>query len=257
MSNKLKIDAAEIIVKAAQLPLVHVERRKFLESNFKEHCSDEMLREVLESGPFRAGVSRAMITKVADHAINQEVIAATALSAAAGLPGGPVAIATTIADLTQFNAAIVRTAQKLAYVYGWPQLFEDPEEEPSEATKNALILFVGVMYGVSAANKGVGNVVVVLEKGVAQNLINSPLTKGTIYPIVKKVAKLMSVKMTKGLFARGAAKLVPIAGAVFSAGLTVATFIPMAKRLQKELETRQNNILKTEKRPKGKTRRPR
>lgn len=51
----------------------------------------------------------------------------------------------------------------------------------------------------------------------------------------KKVAANLGFRMTKQSFAKGAAKTIPIVGAVISGGLTFATFPPMAKRLQKHL----------------------
>jgi hypothetical protein len=41
--------------------------------------------------------------------------------------------------------------------------------------------------------------------------------------------------MTKKLFASGVAKAIPVVGAVLSGGLTLGTFLPMSKRLQKRL----------------------
>lgn len=58
-----------------------------------------------------------------------------------------------------------------------------------------------------------------------------------IYPTVKKVAGYLGVSMTKKLFASGVAKAVPVVGAVFSGGLTLVTFLPMSKRLQKHLSS--------------------
>lgn len=50
---------------------------------------------------------------------------------------------------------------------------------------------------------------------------------------MKKVAAALSVQMTKQTFARGIAKVVPVIGGVVSAGVTVATFTPMANRLRR------------------------
>ena len=41
--------------------------------------------------------------------------------------------------------------------------------------------------------------------------------------------------MTKQIFAKGVAKVVPVLGAVTSGGLTFATFKPMAEKLRKHL----------------------
>lgn len=51
----------------------------------------------------------------------------------------------------------------------------------------------------------------------------------------KKVAANLGFRMTKQSFAKGAAKTIPVVGAVISGGLTFATFPPMAKRLPKHL----------------------
>ena len=40
-----------------------------------------------------------------------------------------------------------------------------------------------------------------LAKGVEKKLLQKALTKGTIYPIVKKVAQWFGVRMTKAVFA--------------------------------------------------------
>jgi hypothetical protein len=46
-----------------------------------------------------------------------------ALSAAAGIPGGIALLGTISADLAQAPARVLRIAQKLAYLYSWPNLF--------------------------------------------------------------------------------------------------------------------------------------
>ena len=56
-----------------------------------------------------------------------------------------------------------------------------------------------------------------------------------IYPVVKKVATLLGFQMTKQIFARGVAKVVPIVGGVASGGLTYVTYKPMAIKLKKHL----------------------
>jgi hypothetical protein len=60
-----------------------------------------------------------------------------------------------------------------------------------------------------------------------------PLTKGIIYPVVKRIALVMSGKMNKRIFASGVFKIISIIGAATSGGLTFFTFRPMAGRLKK------------------------
>lgn len=56
-----------------------------------------------------------------------------------------------------------------------------------------------------------------------------------MYPIVKRVAGYLEVSMTKKLFASGLARAIPFLGASLSGSLTLATFYPMSKRLQRHL----------------------
>lgn len=119
----------------------------------------------------------------------------------------------------------------MIYLYGWNDLSLNANEI-SEETKNLLTLFLGVMFGVSGATKAVNHVAAQIAKQIAKKLPQNALTKGTIYPIVKKIATLLGVKMSKQIFSRGIAKSVPVIGAVISGGLTFATYKPMSEKLR-------------------------
>jgi hypothetical protein len=93
------------------------------------------------------------------------------------------------------------------------------------------------MFGVNAANVVIAKIAKSAAIQAEIKLVQMALTKGTIYPIVKKIAKLIGVKMTKQIFAKSVGKLIPVVGAVVSGGVTFVGFKPMAKRLQKYLIT--------------------
>ncbi|MDY4545233.1 MAG: hypothetical protein SPE00_07990, partial [Bacilli bacterium] len=81
-----------------------------------------------------------------------------------------------------------------------------------------------------------------LGKGVEKKLINTALTKGTIYPIVKSVAKWFNVRMTKEIFAGFFKKTIPVVGGVIGGGITYASFKPCCERLKNTLkDTRLSN----------------
>jgi hypothetical protein len=145
-------------------------------------------------------------------------------------------IGTVPADLAQYFGRVLRIAQKLAYIYSWPDLFDD-EEGLGDATEGILTLFVGVMFGAQLAQSSVVKVSAMIAGQVLKKLPQKALTQGAIYPVVKTVAAYLGVSMTKRLFAGGLAKAIPVVGAVLSGGLTLATFLPMSKRLQKHLAT--------------------
>ena len=176
-----------------------------------------------------------VITLAANTSISYETSKVTGISTLAGLPGGFAMVGTVPADLAQFFGHVLRTAQKLAYIYSWPDLFAEDGEELDEATEGVLTLFVGVMFGVQMAQQGVSRVSTMIAGAVVKKLPQRALTQGVIYPVVKRVALQLNVQMTKQIFANGVAKAVPVLGAVLSGGLTFATFRPMSKRLQKHL----------------------
>lgn len=62
------------------------------------------------------------------------------------------------------------------------------------------------------------------------------LTKGVIYPIVKKTATMIGVKMTKDIFAKSVSKVIPVVGGVVSGGITFASYKPMSVKFKKYLE---------------------
>jgi len=240
MSNAKAVDGTgsrfnQVLDAAAKLPGVRIDRAAYLRSALKRHCTPEQIERAVADSPAAAGISRDVITEVANTSIAYETSKATGLSTVAGLPGGLAMIGTVPADMAQYIGHMLRIAQKLAYVYSWPDLFVGDGEEIDEATEGILTLFVGVMVGVQVAQSGVSRVAGMIAAQVVKKLPQQALTKGAIYPLVKKVSGFLGVAMTKKLFASGVAKAVPIIGAVVSGTLTLATFYPMSKKLQKHL----------------------
>lgn len=221
---------------AARLPGVRVSRDQYLRAALRHYCTPEQIEAAVQTSPAAAGVPESVLTDVANTSIKYETSHAAGLSALAGLPGGFALVGTIPADLAQYMGHLLRISQKLAYVYGWPDLFGD-EEDLDEATEGILTLFVGVMFGVQVAQGGVAKVAEMMAGNVLRKLPQKALTKGVVYLVVKKVAAYLGVKLTKKTFASGVAKSIPVAGAALSGGLTFVTFLPMSKKLQSHLES--------------------
>lgn len=224
------------LVKASQLPMVRVDRELFLRKELRGKYSKETIELAIEYNPAYAGINVKDINKIAKSCITAETGKVTALSTLAGIPGGAAMIGTVPADLLQYFGHILRILQELIYLYGWQEL-DFNSNELTEETKNILILFIGIMFGVNGAVGTVNKLTEQVAKQVVKKLPQKALTKGTIYPIVKKVATLLGVKMTKEVFAKNVAKIVPVLGAAVSGGLTFATYKPMADKLRKYLES--------------------
>ena len=227
----------QVLDAAAKMPGVRINRAAYLRAALKRHCSEEQIERAVAESPAAAGIPFGVITSAANDSIGYETAKVTALSAAAGIPGGFAMIGMVPADLAQYFGHVLRIAQKLAYIYSWPNLFADDGDgdELDDATEGILTLFVGVMFGLQLAQGGVAKVANMMAAQALKKLPQQALTKGAIYPVVKKVATYLGVRMTKQIFAGGVAKIIPVLGAVLSGGLTLATFLPMAKRLQKHL----------------------
>ncbi|WP_435856318.1 hypothetical protein [Streptomyces longwoodensis] len=199
------------------------------------HCSEDQIRRAVETTPAAAGITVEVLDKVANDSIRYETAKVSALSAAAGIPGILALPATVPADLAQYVGHMLRIAQKLAYLYSWPELFSGEGEDVDDATKGVLTLFFGVMFGVQSANAAVGKVAGMMAEQVAKKLPQKALTHGVVYPLVKKVAGYLGVRMTTQSFATTVSKAIPLLGAAVSGGLTFATYLPMTKRLKKHL----------------------
>lgn len=233
--NASSSNFAQVLDAAAKLPGVRIDRAAYLRSALKRHCSQEQIDKAISLTPAAAGVPLKTITDIANTSISYETSKVTGLSTLAGVPGGFAMVGTVPADLAQYMGHMLRIVQKLAYIYSWPDLFSTDRDELDEATESMLILFVGVMFGVQIAQGGVTKVAGMVAANVAKKLPQQALTKGVIFPTVKKVAGYLGVSMTKKIFASGVAKAIPLVGAVLSGSLTLGTFLPMSKRLQKHL----------------------
>lgn len=233
MANSDEILKKTVVV-AAGLPGVHIDRGSYLRATLRRFCPADQVDEAVEKTPADANVSTAVINQAAKSAIRLETTRVSSISAVAGIPGGFAMVGTVPVDAAQYFGHMIRISQKLAYLYGWPDLF-DEEGQMDDATLNLLILFLGVMMGVNAANAGISQVAKMLADQALKQLPKQALTKGVIYPIVKKVAAQLGVTMTKQIFARGVAKTVPILGGILSGGMTLALFAPMSRKLQRHL----------------------
>ena len=215
---------------ALSMPMVKVDRTAFLVKEFSMYDNADQLRDKRPIDLFDAEA----IERAARGVINSHLTTATVTSTAAGIPGGLAMAATMPADIAQYYWHVLVVAQKLGYLYGWPDLLDD-KGQITEGTRNVLTLFVGVMFGAQAANKLVGEIAKRVSMQAAKRLPQQALTKTIYYPVVKQVAKWIGVKMTKDTFGRSVGKAIPILGGVLSGAITAFSFKPMAEKLQKHL----------------------
>ena len=233
--SKVQFSTEDILRQAMKVPLVKIERAKFLKKELIKYYPEDVIDKAIVKNPACAGIEREKINEIAKQAINFETNKVSAISFAAGMPGGLAMAATIPADITQYFVFILRIMQKLAYLYGFPE-FEFNEDEVSDEIMNQVMVFLGVMFGVQGANAGVRAIAEAATKKVSKSLAQKALTKTTVYPIVRKIAQTVGIRMTKQIFAEGVSKVVPVVGGVVSGGITYATFKPYSYKLQKSFK---------------------
>lgn len=225
--------ALQVLQQVVKLPVVKVDRSKFLVDKFSKVLNPKDIPRLLEEGP-TALLSQDVLDKVADSCIKDNVLLASGTSVIAGIPGG-LALAITIpTDVAQFYAFSLKLAQELGYIYGFNDLWAS-RNDLSEEAKNTLLLYLGVMLGVNGAGALLRSGGVTVAKHVMTTVPQKAVAKAGWYPILKKVMKIFGVTLTRRGLAKGMGKAIPILGGVISGGLTYATMKPMGERLQKEL----------------------
>ena len=230
-----EIDIEDIIIKSFKTPGIKVDRAAFLQKEFFKHMPQEQIGTAITFTPAIAGVPKELIDQLADDTINFERNFVSGISAALGVPGGIGMAATVPADVLQYYGYMLRAAQKLLYLYGFPQLYVDENGSLDTETLNTLILCLGVMYGAAGANNVIKVVARALAKGVSKKIMKAALTKGVVYPILKSFMKWFSVNLTKKILANAAEKAIPVVGAAIGGGLTFFTFKPCCVKLKKAL----------------------
>ena len=229
--NIPQISVEDVLYAVMKVPLVKIDRRKFLHKELIKYFPEDTVQLAIDKNPAYAGVDRETINKISKQVINFETNKVTTVSFAAGLPGGFAMAATIPADVVQYFTFILRAMQKLAYLYGF-QEFEFSEDEVSDETMNHMLIFMGVMFGVQGANQGVKIVAEKAAQKLTKTLAQKALTKGAVYPIVKKIATKVGLTMTKQVFAESVGKVVPVLGGVVAGTLTYASFKPGCLKLR-------------------------
>lgn len=223
----------EIICKAIQIPGVKVDRNRFLAEIFSSKV--DLLENIINNGPIRVGITREEINNIANRLIIKRTSQSSIASFAAGIPGGLAMAATIPADILQFFGMSLRLAQELSYLYGADDLWENGKID-DEKVKNQLILYCGVMFGVSGAVSGVRVLSTQVAKTVLKKIPQKALTKTFWYPMIKKICSFVGYTLTKKTLASGVSKAIPVIGGVISGTINFASMMPMARNLNDTLD---------------------
>lgn len=223
--------ALNVINESLKLPFIKVDRSDFLTKTFSNKIDD--MPKLFKEGP-QAFFSKEELDRIASNVINSNVLKSSSISFASGLPGGVAITATIPADMAQFYGYSLKLAQEISYVYGYQDIWTN-QDELTEDAKNTLILYLGIMFGVSSA----GSTIRILSNKLAlqalKQLPNKTLTKHLYFTILKKVLAIFGTKLTKATFAKGVSKVIPVVGGVLSGSMNYLSLKPMANKLKDEL----------------------
>ena len=232
-----EIDIEDFIIIGLKTPGIKVDRNDFLKKELFKNYPQDIIDDAIAYNPAYAKIPSNEIDRIADEVIKYERNCVSGISAALGVPGGFAMAATVPADIAQYYGYMLHAAQKLMYLYGFPQIdTEERNQKFDSETMNTLIICLGVMYGVQGANTALKAMATALGKGVEKKLLKTALTKGTIYPIVKSVSKWFGVNMTKQVFAGFFKKAIPVVGGVIGGGITYLSFKPCCDKLRSTLQ---------------------
>lgn len=223
----------EIISKAIQIPGVKVDRSKFLAEVFSSRV--DLLENIINNGPVEAGITREEINNIANKLIMKRTSQSSIASFAAGIPGGLAMAATIPADILQFFGMSLRLAQELSYLYGADDLWQNGQVD-DDKVKNQLILYCGVMFGVSGAVSSVRVLSTQVAKTALKKIPQKALTKTFWYPMIKKICSFVGYTLTKKTLASGVSKAIPVIGGVISGTINFASMMPMARKLNDTLD---------------------
>lgn len=204
-----------VINKALESSLVKVDRKVFLCECFKGTEYDMEL--ILERGPIAALCDRNFIAAKAKELSMKRVIGTSAVSFAAGLPGGSLLGVTIPADVLQYTAAMLKLSQELCYLYGAEDFWAEGNDV--EDVKSRLIVNAGAMLDIDGGAE-------LLRLTAA----NETPEGGIFEAAVKHITRDAGKELAKNAAMGGAAKVLPLIGGLVSGGVTYATLTPMGKR---------------------------
>lgn len=229
----INFDIFSALKAALKLPGAKVDREKFLRKELIPYFEISKIDVAVNDNPAKAGMPLKIINKIADNVIAYHKNIVSGLSFVTGLPGGFTYMVPALSvDIVQYFYHIIKVVQKLAYLYGFDE-FEFDDKDINSDTMNKILIFMGTMYGVNGANEGIKILSKVAEKNISKTIAKQALTKGTIYPIAKKILKTIGIKITKQLFADAVGKVIPIIGGLISGTITFTSFGANCNELKK------------------------
>lgn len=204
--QKLYDTALSTISAVTKLPLVKVNREKFLSRQF---ANSPHLEHILAHGPQSVYTAEALQKKA--HKIVRSNTTKTAVTSfVSGLPTNPlVMVPAGGAEVAQYFGFAIHMAQQIAYLFGEDELFTTGSENVPEEAKVRILAYLGAMFGASGAAALIAQTSKVLGQNVGKKVAAQALTKTAWYPLLKKSAALVGQRITKQTVEKRLSRLCP------------------------------------------------
>ncbi len=226
----------EVIAQAIRLPGTGVDRERYLAQAVGAKHSPAVVEAAIATTPASAGLTARQIEEIAKRSLGKDGRRTTALSFAAGLPGGVAGAITIPADLVQFYGYLIRAIQKLSYLYGWRDLVHVDAEQTDVATASALVIFLGVMAGVKEADDAFARLARLRASGAGDTRLRTALAARAMQEEVDAISLELTKRMARRLTGQVAGKAIPVVGGIVSGVITGSGFDEMARRLLRQLK---------------------
>lgn len=199
-----------------------INRTDFLQENLQKYCSQDIIDNAICESPMNANISPNIVDTLADITIKTE----TAYIANIDLYNkameenflqynnenlintktkseeGTSEIANAEINQTKTNYTthycygLLRTTQKLLYLYGFPQM--EMNQNNMDNITNTLTVCFGVMYGINGTSNALQSISSMLASGVKKQLAkNDSILNSNIIAIANKVSKWFDIEITK------------------------------------------------------------
>lgn len=223
-----------LLKKVLECPGTKVNRNEWLAKQLQPFGTAESLCAIASQVP-RQLVAESSIERIAQETISLHVHWATALSSGSTLAERRAKRIGGIFDGMQYLANALILVQKLAYLYGWPDLLD--HGKVTTETRSRITLLLGIALGVRAADSYVMKHKI--KHGLDTPFSATPLPLKTASPlygkIIQKVTFTSALVVGKTLLTGITSKSVPLLSTTASGAATYYSFYSQALRLRNML----------------------
>ena len=232
--------ATKLMTGLLAVPGAKVDRQDFLEMVLSPYVKNkEKLKNIENARPWSI-VSHEALDKIAKERVSYRKKLVSTASFVAGLPGGFAMLGAIPADVMQYNYHLLTLSQELAYLYGFPEFYDENGNATEETVQALVIMFFGIQTAAGhVGRESVEQLIKMLAKGAPQRIASMKWGETALFKILQEGAKWLAINggkpIGKKFIGNAVGKAVPIVGGFISAGLSYATFTLDSNRFVKFL----------------------